>query len=106
MEVDSALALILAVNAYSAGTAGAIVLLIGIPRYAFVLAGLLLPWLDRPVPERFSRKVVCVVQIATLIFLQLPPVAADLANPVVAVVALSLVWSFGRDVIWLWRNRA
>ena len=106
MEVDSALALILALNAWAAGSAGAIVLLIGLPRYAFAAATLAFPWLDGPLPERFSRKVVCVIQIATLIALQLPPVAANVANPVVAAVAVALVWSFGRDVLWLWRARA
>jgi phosphatidylglycerophosphate synthase len=106
MEVDSALALILALNAWAAGTAGAAVLLLGLPRYVFVGAALVLPWLDRPLPERFSRKAVCVLQIATLIALQLPPVAASLADPVVAAVALALVWSFGRDVLWLWRARS
>jgi phosphatidylglycerophosphate synthase len=106
MEVDSALALILALNAWAAGSAGAIVLLIGLPRYAFAAAIMAFPWLDAPLPERFSRKVVCVVQIATLIALQLPPVAANVANPVVAAVAAALIWSFGRDVHWLWRARA
>ncbi len=106
MEVDSALALILALNAWAAGTAGAIVLLIGLPRYVFALAARVLPWLDRPAPERFSRKLVCVVQIATLIALQPPPVAASVANPVVALVAAALIWSFGKDVLWLWRTRS
>lgn len=106
MEVDSALAMILALNAWASGTAGAIVLLIGVPRYAFAAAALVWPWLDRPLPDRFSRKTVCVAQIATLIALQLPPLAASVANPVVAVVAAALVWSFGRDVLWLWRARA
>lgn len=106
MEVDSALALILALNAWAAGSAGAIVLLIGLPRYAFAAASLAFPWLDGPLPERFSRKAVCVIQIATLIALQLPPVAASVANPVVAALAVALVWSFGRDVLWLWRARA
>ena len=105
MEVDSALALILALNAWASGTTGAIVLLIGLPRFAFASAAWALPWLGRPAPERFSRKAVCVLQLGTLIALQLPPVAADLANPVVAVVALALLWSFGRDILWLWRTR-
>ncbi len=105
MEVDSALALILALNAWVAGSAGIIVLLIGLPRYVFMAASLGLPWLARSVPERFSRKAVCVLQLATLIALQLPPVAASVANPVVAVVAAMLIWSFGRDVLWLWRSR-
>jgi hypothetical protein len=106
MEVDSALALILALNAWAAGTAGAIVLLIGVPRYLFALAAFALPWLNAETPQRFSRKVVCVLQLATLIALQLPPVASGVANPVVAGVAAALVWSFGRDVLWLWRVRS
>jgi phosphatidylglycerophosphate synthase len=105
MEVDSALALILAVNAWAAGTTGPIVLLIGLPRYVFAAAAWAFPWLDRPAPDRFSRKGVCVLQLATLIALQLPVLAAELANPVVAVVAAALVWSFGRDILWLWRTR-
>ncbi|MFT5364221.1 MAG: phosphatidylglycerophosphate synthase [Dinoroseobacter sp.] len=105
MEVDSALALVLALNAWVSGSAGVIVLLIGLPRYVFAAASLGLPWLARPVPELFSRKVVCVLQLVTLIALQLPPVAASVANPVVVVVAATLVWSFGRDVLWLWRSR-
>lgn len=105
MEVDSALALILALNAWAAGTAGVIVLLIGLPRYVFAAAGTVFPWLHGALPDRYSRKVICVVQIATLIALQVPPVAAHLANPVVAAVAAALVWSFGRDVVWLWRAR-
>jgi len=106
MEVDSGLALILALNAWAAGTAGLLVLAIGLPRYVFAAAGAVLPWLRRPAPERFSRKLVCVVQIATLIALQLPLVATSVANPVVAVVAVALAWSFGRDVVWLWRARS
>lgn len=105
MEVDSALALILALNAWASGTTGPIVLLIGLPRYVFAAATRILPWLGRPAPERFSRKAVCVLQLGTLIALQLPPVATGLATPVVAVVALALLWSFGRDILWLWRTR-
>jgi phosphatidylglycerophosphate synthase len=103
MEVDSALALVLALTALSAGTVGAAVLLIALPRYVFVIAGKGLPWLNAPLPERFSRKVVCVVQVGALVALQLPLGAAGV---VVAVVAGALAWSFGRDVVWLWRARA
>ncbi len=106
MEVDSALALILAILAWSGGSAGAVVLLLGVPRYLFAAAGLALPWLRAPLPERFSRKVVCVLQLGTLIALQLPFVTQDLSGPVVGLVAAALVWSFGRDVLWLRRARA
>lgn len=104
MEVDSALALILALNAWVAGTAGAIVLLIALPRYLFAAASTVLPWLDRPMPDRVSRKAICVLQIATLIVLQWPPVA-PLAGLLILAVGAALVWSFGRDVLWLWRAR-
>lgn len=103
MEVDSALAFILALSAWSAGAAGGLVLLIGLPRYVFAAAGLVLPWLARPMPDRFSRKAVCVLQMSTLIALQLPIVPAGAADPVVTGVAAVLVWSFGRDTLWLWR---
>ena len=105
MEVDSFLALLLALNAWVSGTAGALVLILGLPRYLFVAAGLVLPWLNGTLPERFSRKAACVLQIAALIALQLPfnpPLAAQL---LVAVTAAALLWSFGKDIVWLWRAR-
>jgi phosphatidylglycerophosphate synthase len=105
MEVDSALALILALNAWAAGTAGAAVLLLGLPRYAFGAAALVLPWLDRPLPPSLARKAVCVLQIGALIALQLPQAAAW-AGPLLAAAALALAWSFARDIARLWRHRA
>jgi len=105
MEVDSGLALILAVNAWAAGTAGALVLLIGLPRYVFVAASGAMPWLDRPLPDRFSRKAVCVLQIGTLIALQLPVISGGLVTTLVAVAATALLWSFWCDVAWLRRHR-
>jgi hypothetical protein len=47
-----------------------------------------------------------VLQLGTLIALQLPFVTQDLSGPVVGLVATALVWSFGRDMLWLWRARA
>ncbi|MEM7693265.1 MAG: CDP-alcohol phosphatidyltransferase family protein [Pseudomonadota bacterium] len=105
VEVDSALALILALNAWAAGTTGAVVLLLGLPRYAFMAAAQVYPHLSRPLPERFSRKAVCVLQAATLIALQLPPLAMTFSDPLVALVGAALIWSFGRDVVWLHRAR-
>ena len=105
MEVDSGLALILALNAWAAGTVGPEVLLIGLPRYAFMASSLGLPWLAGPLPDRFSRKTVCVVQIGVLIVLQLPILPVGLGAALVAVAAASLLWSFGRDVRWLWQHR-
>ena len=75
-------------------------------RYAFVVAGLLLPWLTAPLPPRFSRKAVAAAQGVVLV-----TAVSGLLPPAAAVVALSaalaaLCWSFGRDVVWLARRRA
>lgn len=105
MEVDAALGLILAANALAAGVAGPLVLVLGMPRYVFAAGGLMLPWLSRPLPERFGRKLACVIQIAVLVALQpaiLPPAVASGA---IVLAALALAWSFGRDILWLWQNR-
>lgn len=104
MEVDSILALVLAIHAFAGGVAGWPVLLLGLPRYGFGLAGLWWPWLRAGAPERFSRKAVCVLQIATLIALQWPALPEALATVLVAAAALALAWSFWVDVAWLRRQ--
>lgn len=105
-EVDSALGLILALNVWVAGVFGPVILLLGLPSYAFMVAGCFLPWLKRPLPESFARKLVCVVQVAALIALNAPIWPTWGIVPVVVGVAGALLWSFGRDVIWLWRSRS
>ncbi|WP_193336077.1 CDP-alcohol phosphatidyltransferase family protein [Devosia beringensis] len=106
MEVDSIFALLLAVLAMQSGKAGLWILLLGGMRYAFLAAGLLLPWLDRPLPERFSRKAICVIQIAVLIGLLAPIISGPLSWALAASGTLLLTYSFGRDVVWLARHRA
>ena len=106
MEVDSGLSLVLALNALVAGSAGPVVLLLGLPRYAFAAAGLLFPWLARPLPDRFGRKVACVLQIGALIALQAPGLPSVLTGPACIAAAVALAVSFGRDVHWLYRRRA
>lgn len=106
MEVDAGLSLILALNALTAGSVGPLVLLLGIPRYAFAIAGLFLPWLASPLPDRFGRKVACVLQIGALIALQAPILSSAHAGIVVIAATGALFWSFGRDVIWLYRRHA
>lgn len=101
MEVDSLLALTLAVLAYQSGAAGAYVLLLGVPRYAFGLAQVFLPWLNRPLPPRFSRKLVCVIQIAALLVMVFPLAGSPVTDLMAATAAAALVWSFWRDIAWL-----
>ncbi len=105
MEVDALLAALLALIALSGGQAGWWVLALGAMRYAFVAAGWALPWMRAALPERFRRKVVCVIQIGTLIAL-LAPVVQPPASAMLAGAALAvLVWSFALDILWLWQNR-
>ncbi len=106
MEVDSVFALVLAALAVVAGGAPWIVLLLGLPRYLFWIAGAIWPWLYDPLPPRYSGKVVAVVQMIALIVLQLPLLPHALAIALTVGVLAALGWSFGRDIVWLWRRKA
>ena len=103
METDAFLILVLSV--YAAPDLGWWVLLIGAARYLLWLAERGLPWLRRPVPPRYWRKVVAAVQgvVLAVAVSGLLPLALDQAL-LLGALAL-LVESFGRDVWWLWRTR-
>lgn len=105
MEVDAVLALVLAVHVYLGSNLGPLVILLGLPRYVFFFAQIPLPWLAGDLPPRFSRKVVCVVQMVTLLILLLPPVPAPVSVVVLGMTCAALIWSFGLDIKWLWRAR-
>lgn len=112
MELDAALILALSVIVWWTGPVGGTlgpasaswVLLIGGMRYLFVLAGHLEPRLQRPLPERFRRKLVCVVQGVALLVALCPIVPPVLAIGSVAFALALLVWSFGLDTLWLLRR--
>jgi phosphatidylglycerophosphate synthase len=106
MEVDSALAVVLALNAWASGLTGAWVLLLALPRYLFIAAAWFLPWLNKPLPPSLARRVICVVQVACLIGLNAPIFPGWMVFLIAASVVGSLSWSFGKDILWLWRNRA
>jgi len=106
MEVDSAFALVLAILAVVVGGTTGLVLLLGLPRYLFGLAGLALPWLNGALPPRFSSKVICVIQIIVLIALQSPWFLGLLGTILVLITLALLAWSFGHDIVWLRRHRA
>ncbi|WP_292288272.1 CDP-alcohol phosphatidyltransferase family protein [Marivita sp.] len=105
MEVDSALALILAISAATTGVVGPAAILLGVPRYLFASGGWFFPWMRRDLPERFSRKLVCVAQLAALIALQAPILPEAVALPLVPLVLAMIAWSFAVDLLWLWRHR-
>jgi len=106
MEVDAALIMTLAMLAWWWDKAGAWVLLSGAMRYLFVAAGLLLPWLRGSLPPSLRRKVICVVQIVSLIVV-LGPVVVPPLSTVIAAAGLGILgYSFLVDILWLRRNGA
>ena len=111
METDAALLLALCLAVPALGIAGWWAVAIGGLRYGYVMAGWIAPRRVRtalriPLPYHYSGKVVAVVQGVTLLAalaLELTGVAA--AVPVLPPILLAgslatLVWSFGRDVVW------
>ncbi|MCU0815595.1 MAG: CDP-alcohol phosphatidyltransferase family protein [Cypionkella sp.] len=105
METDAALALVLAAHVWVGGMTGPEVLVLGLTRYVFVAAFWPCPWLAAPLPESFRRKTVCVIQIAALILLQIPDLPRGIALGIAWLAVAALLWSFGRDTLWLWRHR-
>jgi hypothetical protein len=62
------------------------------------------PWLSKPLFESFRRKAVCVWQVVALL-LALTPFTSHFIASLLAISALvSLTYSFGFDVWWLYRN--
>lgn len=102
LEVDAFLILVL--SCYLARPIGGWVLAIGMARYAFVIAGWLVPALREPSPPRYWCKVVAAIQgiVLTVVAAQLLPVR--LAESVLVVSLLLLAESFGRQAWWLLRH--
>lgn len=103
MEVDAFLILVLSV--YVAMSLGAWVLLIGVMRYVFVAAARALPWLNGPLPPSMARKTVAAMQGIVLLVAAAGVLPLLAAHTAVLVALALLVWSFGRDIRWLWRVR-
>jgi phosphatidylglycerophosphate synthase len=103
-EVDAFLILLLSIAV--SRDYGDWVLLIGVARYALLLAGWLIPWLAAPLPPRYWRKVVAAVQ-GIVLTVAASGVPSRLAGMIaVAAALLLLAESFGHDVIWLYRTGA
>lgn len=104
MEVDALLILVLCLALVALDKAGPWVLAIGAMRYAFVMAGAFLPWLEAPLPESLRRKAVCVWQVAALMLGLLPAVGPAATHWLAATALAGLVGSFAVDVGWLYRH--
>jgi phosphatidylglycerophosphate synthase len=111
METDAALLLALCLAVPALGLTGWWTVAIGGLRYAYVAASWIAPRRIRtalriPLPYHYSRKVVAVIQGVTLLAalaLGLTGIAAlvpVLPSILLAGSLATLVWSFGRDVVW------
>lgn len=104
MEVDAFLVLVLSV--FVAPSLGWWVLAIGGFRYGFVAASWALPWLRAALPPRFGRKTVAAIQGIVLVVASAAVLPTPLTMATVGLALALLVWSFGRDIWWLWRYRS
>ncbi len=103
MEVDAFLILLLCIQV--SRTLGLWVLAIGLMRYAFVAVSWAFPWLTAPLYPSMARKTVAAVQ-GVVLLVAVSGIFAFWVTFVLVVAALgSLVWSFGRDTVWLARHR-
>ena len=104
MEVDAFLIFVLALLAWRHGKAGWWILLAGLLRYLFMLAGRLWAWMDKPLQPSLRRQTICVVQIVGLIVTLVPSVPPPASTAVAALALTALCYSFLVDTVWLWRN--
>lgn len=102
METDAAVVLVLSVAAVPG--VGAWVLLAGLMRYAFVLAGRVLPGLRGQLPPSTARRLVAAVQGPALLLAVVPGLPPVLAVVGCGLALAALTWSFGRDVAGLLRR--
>jgi phosphatidylglycerophosphate synthase len=104
MEVDALLILCLATSAFLLGKAGVWVLLIGLMRYAFLLAQYPLPRLGAELPPSARRKLVCVVQVAVLCLILLPHIVPPVSSWLAGTALVLLFYSFAADCLYLLRR--
>ena len=105
METDALTVLMLSALVAAQGQVGLWVLTSGALRYLYVAAGWVWPWLRRPVPPSFARKLVCALQIAGLLAALTPILPQPWPAAIAAASLALLIWSFGRDVLGLMRGK-
>ena len=103
MELDALLILLLSTGVMLSESLGGWVLLIGGMRYLFIVASWGFAWLSAPLFDSLRRKAVCVWQVVALL-LALTPLTNHLTASLLVLSALiTLIYSFGVDVWWLYR---
>lgn len=105
MEIDSLLALVIALFLWRSGEVGFWILGLGLMRYAFVLASVWSKPLTGDLYPSMRRKTVCVIQLAALCAVLSPLIQPPLSIAIGIVALICLAASFARDVQWLYANR-
>ncbi len=104
METDALFAVVASLLLWRTGRLDAWILLIGLPRYVFVLARRLYAPLRRPLPPRQRRRIFCAIQGMALAA-ALAPVVPTGDAAIIAALALALTcFSFALDIHWLMRR--
>jgi phosphatidylglycerophosphate synthase len=103
VETDAVLIMAMSILVWQHGKAGAWVLLGGMMRYAFVMAGSWLPWMARPLRPTRRAKTVSVCHMVGLSVALAPIIPTPLSAMAVASAMVALSWSFAVDVRRLWR---
>ena len=85
------------------GKAGVWVLIGGMMRYLFVIAGWRLPWMARPLTPTRRARVITVCHTVGVSVALAPFVPVPLSAIAVGLTTAALGWSFAVDVRRLWR---
>ena len=101
MELDAFLLLILSLLVWRSSQTGIWIILIGIIRYLFVIAGYIWPQLQGELPANQRAKIICVVQGIILLFCLGPITPSGVASTVAAMALALLMYSFWIDIRWL-----
>ena len=103
VETDALFVMAMCVLVWEHGKAGAWVLLGGMMRYVFVLAGSALRWMARPLRPTYRAKTVSVCHMVGLSVALAPIVPHPISAMVAGSALIALTWSFAIDVRRLWR---
>ena len=104
METDALLVFVLSLLVWRYEKAGVWVLAGGLMRYAFVAAGMMLPWMAAPLTPTLRAKTITIVHIVGLCVGLAPIVPWPLSAIAVGLTTMLLAWSFAVDVGRLWRR--
>lgn len=105
MEMDTLSILYLCLLLWLSGEVGIWVLLSALLRPLFLAAGLVWPWLNRPLPYSRRRRAVCMVQVGALALAVTPAVGPPLTGFAVSAALALLLFSFSADTVWLNSHR-